>query len=763
MAKSISTPNKKLIIPVSFETKPEEDIPLLAFLFTRDGKLINKTVVQKNNAEFDIGNLNPKELRVFIAPSADQKIEEVTNLADLKRFKPYEALLNFDPKGNIKVLPIPAQLLKLWNLRLCRIRGRVIKNFSIGTINQDRGLCHARVHICEVDLIRFWIDKIPDDIIKRIPEIVDGPNWPIPTPDPSPEIITALNPQPLPPVATPVNILTRGISNINAISESLKKAPSIAPAVKELNESALNIQKGEISNPLATQLSPAIKTQILSGNTNIIRKAIVDNFQLFHPWFCHLPWLWPYFYHCDEIKVVYTDQNGHFDTTYWYWWNGDQPDLYFWVEYLIDGVWTTVYKPSLPCNIYWNYACGSEVTIRVTDPRVRWECNIVVDGDIVWVKTIGDAASVVHIQQTDLNTVVQGKNFNRIGLSDVSVWASSNATGDYRRPFGGTLGFIIQFGSGLPANGMYYYRWSYRKIRNADLSAVPLTVPKSLHGGQTLYKSYTYEFFDIFGHKHIGSRAFQLGPVSKGGNDDLYIIPPSFPTSAPVSATEMSPLWNQNTLSVNFDSAKFSNGVYEFYLELFNFAGNKLTAIPKQLFQVPDYNTFAPSKDAPSQYLVPNGAANASAFKMVARIDNDKCEADIFKIKVNGAEVATDCCGFVPYPANANIEVSYRAYHPQNLASFGFTLQKGTCNDPAQTALTNASGMVIGNAGVYTRDNVSIYRHTFTPAQLLGICSTDGKAAFAELLNLYALATNGSNQLSYLNDSALAAFALQPV
>jgi hypothetical protein len=70
--------------------------------------------------------------------------------------------------------------------------------------------------------------------------------------------------------------------------------------------------------------------------------------------------------------------------------------------------------------------------------------------------------------------------------------------------------------------------------------------------------------------------------------------------------------------------------------------------------------------------------------------------------------------------------------------------------------------MVIGDAGVYARDSSSIYRHTFTPAQLLGICSTDGKAAFAELLNLQALATNGSNQLNFLNDSALAAFALEP-
>lgn len=767
MAKSTRTPNNKLILPVSFETKPEEDIPLLAFIFNRSGKLIEKTAVQKNSVELDTGGLNPKELRVFIAPSADKRIDDINTMSELKKFKPYEALLNFDAEGAVKILPIPTYLIKLWNLRICRIRGRVIKNFSIGIINQDRGICHARVHICEVDRLWFWINKIPDYIIKKIPEIVDGPVRPIPIPDPGPELIAGLNPQPLPPREVTANISTRPLTNINvnAISETTRLTSSVTPVEKSLNESAFSANANEriaAGTIASVQLPDQIKAQISSGNVSTIRKTIVDNFQLFHPWFCYVPWLWPYFYRCDEIKVVYTDLNGHFDTNYWYWWDGDQPDLYFWVEYLIDGVWTTIYKPPIPCNTYWNYICGSDITIRVTDPRVRWECNNVVDGDIVWVKTIGDAASVVHIRQTDFTTVVQGKNFNQIGLSDVSVWASPNAVGDYRRPFGSKMGFVIQFGSGLPSNGMYYYRWSYRKIRNADLSAVTLTAPVSLHGGQALYKSYTYEYYDVFLHKHIGSKPFQLGPVSKKGNDDLFIIPPAYPSAVPVSATEASPLWDQNTLSVFFDSSKFSDGLYEFFLELFDFAGNKLTTIPKELFQVPDYNSFSPSVDATNQNLELNGAAQASAFKMVARIDNRRCEADIYKIKVNGSEVSTDCCGFVPYPPNASIEVSYKAYHPENFATFGFNIQKGTCNDPTQTALTNASGMVIGNAGVYTRDNNSIYRHTFTPAQLLGICSTDGKAAFAELLNLQALATNGSSQLYLLNDSALAAFALEP-
>lgn len=756
---------QKLSIPVNFETKPQEETPLAAFLFTRDGKLVGKSLIQKGMVEFEPQKKNLSELRLFIAPAEDKNIEQVTSIADLERFKPYEPLLSLDARGTLTLLPIPDYLSKLWHRRMCRIRGKVIKNFNIGHSFLDKGICNARVHICEMDRIWWWIRRIPDDIILRIPEIILKPDWPIPVPipDPRPDFSTVeLNPQPLPPREFSSFDTRRNAVNVGAVSEF--KSAQHFNAEKEMVFTDANLQSSvgaRMQQSISSiQSLPEIKTQLLSGNVNAIRKVIADFYHLFHPHFCYIPWLWPYFYRCTEIDIAYTDANGNFDINYWYWFDGDEPDIYFWVEYMINGVWTTVYNPPKPCYTYWNYACGSMITIRITDDRVRWECNNVIDGDIVWIKTIGSTASVVHIQQTDAFSIIQGKVFNRIGLSDIF-----NSGGDYKRPFGSTLEFVVQFGSGLPANGMYYYRWTYRKIRNADLSAVPLTAPVSLHGGQTLNKSYTYEYFDIFLHKHFASKPFTLGPNSKNGFDDLYIIPPAFPTSAPVIAAELSPQWDQNTVTVSFDSTsqtKFSDGLYEFFLELFDFNGNKLAAVPKQIFQTNLVNDITQSEDAPNQYLVLNGPAAADAYKMNVRLDNRPCEANIYKIKVNGSEVTTDCCGFVPYPPGANIEVAFRAYHPHNFATFGFGIQKGTCNDSSQSAVTNASGMVIGDAGGYARDGSSIYRKTFTPAQLLGICTSGGKAAFAEQLGVGALATNGSNRLYLLDASALAAFALEP-
>jgi hypothetical protein len=299
-------------------------------------------------------------------------------------------------------------------------------------------------------------------------------------------------------------------------------------------------------------------------------------------------------------------------------------------------------------------------------------------------------------------------------------------------------------------------------LRNADLNtALPLVAPVSLHQGQALHKSYTYEYYDALLQKHFGQNSFKLGPHSVNGQDDLYIIPPAMPASEPVNASEISPLWDQNTLSINLDSTKLDDGLYEFVLEFFDANGNKLSTLPKHLFQVPHYNSFAPSVNAPDINLVLNGS-NADAFRMAVRIDNNNCAANIYKIKVNTDEVATDCCGFVSYPPGAEIEIAYRAYHPNNLATFGFNVQKGTCNDSIQQAFTNAGGLVIGSADGYVRDNFSIYRKTFSPEQLLGVCVAGGKAAYAEHLVVHTLAVNGYARLNYLDASALAAFALEP-
>src|SRR5262249_34125833 len=152
--------------------------------------------------------------------------------------------------------------------------------------------------------------------------------------------------------------------------------------VEERTFAAAPLRTAPVADEVAASFRSAATTQI--------RDAIKENFALLHPYFCHWPWIWPYLYRADEVAVLYTDDFGNFDGSVFFRF-GDQPDLYFWVECLIDGVWTTVYRPSIPCHTYWDYACGTEVAITVTDPRVPWACQNAIAGQAIWVKTIGQS------------------------------------------------------------------------------------------------------------------------------------------------------------------------------------------------------------------------------------------------------------------------------------------------------------------------------------------------------------------------------------
>jgi hypothetical protein len=753
-SKNFFMPKKKISIPVSFEKEPKEKIEMLAYLFDRSGKLISKAAIKNNSIDTELDDtINLREVRLVIAPDIKRRDPDIDHIDQLEKNKPYEASLKIDTKGKITILPVPERLLILWVIKKrCRVRGRVTKRFMIDNIIEERPVCRARVHICEVDKIKLWIDRIPDLIITRIPDFIFEPIIPKDFPFPPVDPLGPIGPDPSP------------LDQLTAIK-------FIRPSFEVRSLDNIKLQR-EQNLPVIPQ---EVKQSLLTRNAKVIREAIVKHYALLHPYFCYHPFLWPYFYRCDEIKIVYTDNNGWFDDfiTYWFW--EEQPDLYFWVEYLINGVWTTVYKPNIPCHTWWNYVCGSSVFIKVKDVRVPWICETIIPGSIVWIKTLGQNASVSHIKQSAGAEVIQGIPFNNLALSDYAP-GSQFAPGLYRRPFGASLTFRVQFGSGLPGGNFHYYRWSWRKVANADLSPV---VSGFTTFTEEVRKTYTFEFVDIFGDTQIGSSSVKLGPVTVGANANLYHIPPVDPNMVPFSVPEASALWDQDTYSINFDSRVFSDGVYEFRMQLFNAAGALQVNYPKSIFKVPHFSTFSPSVNAPDALLYLNGAANADAFKILARIDNANCIAEIFKIKVKKlvagiptwVDASPDCCGFVEYnPAEAgqDVEVSFRAYHPNNLATMSFVMQKGTCVDTPVSAATNipqvtaVDNMVIGNSNGYVRNAIGVYKKQFNHNQLLGICAGGGKAAFAESLYVATLSSNGTSRLDEEDDSSLAAFALEP-
>jgi hypothetical protein len=729
------------VMPLTFDGKPEKPIDLRAYLFSHDGKLLQTADVKNDEVRFSTSFNSIRDVRVLIAP-ADEGNKSIETAGDLARYKPYEPVFSIGEKGILQTLPIPYRYWCWWVKKHCRVSGTVKKMFDISGFVEAKSICDVRVHICEVDRIRLILWRIPDYIIDKARlELISQQIVPHPIgPDPGPEEIR-MAPQAM--IAEPAP--AHGFASAKSVQTALRALPS------------------------------DLHAKLAKASINEVRNLIARNFELLHPIFCIWPWWWPWFYTCTEIAVVTTDINGRFDVNLEFWdCATDSIDLYFWVEYNIDGVWTTVYAPPIPCSTYWNFACGSDITIWLTDPRVLWGCHNIIDGEILWVKTVGWSTSVTHIKQVDefrlppaygTTGFVGVPSFDKIGLTDGSYPYSPNTYGDYRRPFGGTLNFIVQFGDGFPNNGAMYYRWSYRKLRNALLNP-QLTSFLPLTNG--ISKGYTY----ISGG-HFYSNSVVLGPVTVNGVPNLFRIPPAdLPgANAPFNVPEAFPHWDQNTVTASFDSNSLvgGDGLYEFKVEVFDQNGN-LVLLPKTVYQVPDPNTFVPSIDAPNDYLYLSGG-NASAYKMVMRIDNNAPQAEIYKVQIlQGGiyvDAASDCCGFVKYdPAQVNnpnlIKITFKAYHPFNFADFSFGIQKGTCNDSVQRAATDAASMVIGNTNGYTRDGAWIYTKTFSPATLLGICLAEQKAAFAEMLTVQPLATDGTYQALGTIGTTVA-FAIEPV
>ncbi|MFN8444441.1 MAG: hypothetical protein U0175_26895, partial [Caldilineaceae bacterium] len=453
----------------AFDGKPEESLDVNLYAFDRQGELIAAAPMKEGAATLALDEARLKGARIFIAPALPEEKKMQPTLELMEKLQAYEPTWKFDSQQRqIELLPIPELLWKWWHWCWCRVRGRVVRPVTINGSMEDRPICHARVHICEVDRWPIILLKLPDPLIIRLRDellvAIQQPH-PIPEPDPPPFVfdpgvidpspeniarlnraaiptpqvpipgapdMVMLNPQPEPPGIAP---LKRARLQIAAMSEMTTVTPKV---------------ESTIGTTLLTDLPVATLAALLSSSVAIVKQALIDNVALLRPWFCRWPWLWPYFYHCDELAVLMTDEQGRFDTTILYLCNGDQPDLYLWVEYFIDGAWTTVYNPGIPCHTYWNYLCGTEITLRVTDPRVPW-CEEIPDlpGLQVAVLAIGNEVSVHEIQGAGAGAAQ--------GLTN-DGWA-----------FGGVLEPHVYFSrSALFARGITHYRWSYRRLTLSD-------------------------------------------------------------------------------------------------------------------------------------------------------------------------------------------------------------------------------------------------------------------------------------------------------
>lgn len=743
-----SKKESRLQFSVKFEGDPKDKIATAAHVFDNAGNHLETTAIDDaGNFSLNLSTKDLQHVKLFIAPTADKK--KIPSLKELEKINAYQPYLNKRITGRdiIDLQPIPELKYKYWWWCSCRVTGRVTKQVFAGGAWQIMPICKARVHICEVDRWPVIIWQLPDEIIYKIRDELIDSRWPVPPiPDPGP--LKKFD------VQFPAERI-RSIASRSSV------------AGKRITEQNI---PGEFSFAVNS-----FKSQLASGNSVYhIRQELAENFHLIYPYICYWPWIWRYFYSCDEMAVMETDGQGRFDTTVYYYCFGDKPDIYVWVEYFINGQWITVYNPGRACNTYWNYTCGTEININISDNRVPHCGRTDVVGEIAEIMRIGSASHTSHILQRNVTQTVQGVSFDAKGLTNFYLAGIPGIR--YLNPFGETLNVVADFGSTLHSSGVSHFRCSYKKTSDPDAAASWVILDNPL------FRYYEDEINDGINPPFQHRKGFDLKDASYPG---LYIIPHHEASAQPGIPPPAGTLLNRDWMSEDFviasiDSTGLQDDHYDFKFELYriNAGVPERVSVPKSTFQVPNpddimmslplSNTGYISANYPdfhaADYLIddPGVAANALAFKMTFRVNNNSCNAVIDNITVinnDGTTADSDTeCGFAPYndKNTSAVEFSFEASHPENFAVFGFGVIRGNGN-PCPDA--NTGGMVIGNSSNGYVLAAGKFSKEVPLANLLGQCT---QAAFSENLNVYALATNGSRRLYEYDKADVAAFALEP-
>jgi hypothetical protein len=746
----MSTPRhdrgKPLSLTVSTRERPAFANPLVAYLFDEHGELAERADITSGKAELKNASGGLGRHRLFIAPPVEG--DRAITAAALHRLGGYEPVLHRHGEVSFDIT-IPGIVIDHWPFCFCWVRGRVVRS------SDNRAVCDARVHICEVDRIPWIIARLPEveilkvrddllDLLRYPPRPWPGP-WPPdpdpfrdsrPGPDPSPLAgalfrfdRVALNPQPLPPgervALNPQPLPPRRRVGLNPQPEP--------PSVRAWS-----------AEPIA--LTPELHARLQSPSTEVVRAVLVEQWKLLLPWLCWRPWFWRY--RCDEVAVVTTDSQGRFEATVFYACGGDRPDLYFWIEYDFGSGFETVYHPPIACHTWWNYACGTEVTLRVSDARVPGcEQEPDLPGCQVVVLSLGPNVAVREVQTT--------------GAAEGQTIAGE--------PFGHTLEPRVDFSrTELIVNkNVPYYRWSYRRLSAPDGGAGPVD------GSSVPLNVWTPLTRDVYRHYKLGTsypselmgplpsgpapapNLFKIRPLDPPAGDEWVVLNEHvdlatayFDTHQLAGATGATPL-----------VADLAAGRYELKLELFDAAGALVNWTAKGIdlritTQDAPFGTGTITTSPAPDYNRILAGAQTMGFRMVVRVDNNYCYAEINP--VGGTVTPDPLCGFHNYNSPSDTaELSFVARHPNHFATYGFSTTRGAGPTIPAAGTSGVAGEAGTNGFVETSDFA--YAKGVVIAALLGPCAN---AAYAERLDVYATATNGYGTLSGYNAADNAAFAL---
>jgi hypothetical protein len=724
-----SKKSARLQINVQFNDQGEAP-PLQAYVFTGQGELLGSAGVEKGAATVDVpGEMDGRMLDVILGPRVE-KGQPTPTAAALRRMGGYARPARLLVEKPVLDLSIPSAIFPKWCL--CFVRGRLVKRFTMpdGSIRQ-LPVCHARVHICEIDRIPLVIAKLPDhDILHLRDDLLDK---------------LRVVPRPVPPGPGPGPLI--GPMQTHAANLA---ASSVAPR-------AMPMQQQASANPAVDSMVMTVSALATSRSVAQARSRLIELSSFIAIHLCDLVYLWAYF-QVDCLTTVDADSEGRFGALIFHD-CADQPDLYFWVEQFQGGAWTTVYRPGIGCGTYWNYPCGTEIVLNLPRAVACEEPPYdIPPGVTLFVLPYAIANAPIWGIPPGAPPAPAGW-VRPDGMIDYQTGSSLGWL--YNAPFGGTLNFIHDDSYFIPSSGIKYYRYACRRRSVTpntgadDPTWTPINTP--------LARGYRMEYSD----RLPTYESYPVGPVTLGAHSGLFEFKPQTPPSRSTDpATVVVREWTSGNLSevgaswntllaappLSADNATDDAGDFEIKIEVFDPAGNQV---------MPGAGSFrflARNADGTTTRLSTAAEEAGGAYVLRVHVDNNSVNADLPQPSIGGV-AASDDCGFLRYRVGDLVHVQYLAAHPNQHAVFGFGIKRGSNGLPTASTLAPyvevAAISAATTAAPYIRA-AGYYQRDFTPADLVGSCVN---AAFAASLGVYGKATNGYERLG-LDASGLIAFAL---
>jgi hypothetical protein len=754
---------------VQFDEAPDKPMSLQVVVFDRSKNVIYQSEVNENSFSLPFAADELKDKRIFLAANIPDRKNELT-VETLEKGNGFEVNLPpiINPAETIKLNPVPKYIWSWWWFCVCHVRGRVFNRCG----NEYLPVYKARVNICEVDPVIWYIRKLPDDEIFKLRDDILGKiiEWHLPDPPPEKLKDIIINPAIKQAAIQPI---TADVSSLKLTKGSTATADKLASTQTDILSKITSAKLDEptIKNSDKAAIAPTLPQENIasfhSDSAYLVRNYLVDNYTILYPYWC---WLYPLFLRCVEVAVVETDAYGWFNTDVAYSCYGDKPDLYFSVDYYINGVWTTVYNPGLGCGTYWDYSCNSEVDIYLNDQRIP--CPIPqpnIGNKDVFIFSIGNNVSVTKVYQ---DGSMKGQTMPGTPFEEGS-------------PFGGSIEPRVYFGNylcdAIDGGNNYFYKWSFRKEGTSTWNEIIADT----------FRHYLVETSDgpVFPVYRIGANTDKLYqilryhlPGSQGGND-LWVIDSRTDTASTKFLTTVLDLDSNGII----DDFSLTDGAYEIKMELYKYVENPVTHVLEAQrvnwtgeginLYVPLHTLTSPFGDVTIEHETDSTIINKYkyfegtdlyGFTMKIFIDNKAPNLLLEDVSVTNADATTGVagpCGFIEFKNRntSTVNFKFNASQQNNFATFGFGITKGngTTDNFSAGARVGVSSTLLLHNGLLSGTNINLvgsdYELHVSPDFLLGSCD---KAAFLQSVSIHPLVQDGYSRIIY--DSSLAtAFALE--